>query len=212
MSGCPALGVAWLPQLHPAASEWSPIPPSSLSPTSNLPPGSVANLPTPPPSGPPPALRRPLVAPCRPHSPPSLQHDLSHITGMASLLGFKLSVAPHCSLSKGKTADRRFQGTPCPTNFLGIPYWATFLSSESQAPAIFHFPLARGPSHMLFPLPGVLFLPLLIWLPAHLPLQPHRCSPGGLLLTPRPAHSLALAQPPPVPSPRAAAGGQGQAG
>lgn len=151
------------------------------------------------------------MTPCCPHSPRNLQHDLSHVTGMASLLGFKVSVASYCSLNKVKTADRRFQGTPCPTNFLGIPYWAMFLSPESQALTIFHLPLARGPSHMLFPLPGVLFLPLLIWLPAHLPsaassllsqLAPHPL-PGTFLSR---LHILLRS-----PSPRAATGGQGQA-
>lgn len=64
---------------------------------------------------------------------------------------------------------------------------------------------------MLFPLPGVLFLPLLIWLPTHILFASR--------ITALPAGSSPLARPIPEhlhilflsPPPQAAAGGQGQA-
>lgn len=50
----------------------------------------------------------------------------------ASLLHCKLSTTSHCSSKEVKTPDPRLQGSSCPTHFLWVLFWATFLSSGTS--------------------------------------------------------------------------------
>lgn len=140
----------------------------SLTPLSNLPPSPMELLL--------PSTASSLTQPrCR-HLCPACRMISQMEFVMIFLLRFKLSLAPHCS---SDTKHWRFRGSPLPVTSHRSRSGPRSLAPGPRHAAFVYVLPGAGPSHMLFPLPGMLFPPLFVWLtlthPSH-PLPPrHPC-------------------------------------